>query len=253
MDVRIHKFNLVENALDSFEHAIAHLTSVGSISPGDFKRVILDLSHVAELLFKERLRRIHPAFVLSNVDKYPSLAAFTVSAEEALRRLQKIGGVEFNSEDDSALKIIREKRNAIEHYEFEIREQEARVVIGDVLVFIFRFSLDELGLDWSERRLSDPTWSKLNEYAEFYKAQRLHIIDALSDLELPVVDCPMCRNETFDLESEVCLLCGHREEVLGCVRCKADYLCSNVEYKEAGLCEKCEYEDGYGSVNFEKY
>jgi hypothetical protein len=121
------------------------------------------------------------------------------------------------------------------------------------LVFIFRFSLDELSLDWSDRRLTDPAWSKLNEYAEFYKAQRAHVLDILTDSDLPIVDCPVCRSETFDLESETCVLCGHKEEVFQCVRCKKDYLHSDVKYQEAGLCSKCEYEDGYASANFEKY
>ena len=158
----MHRFNLVENALDSLEHAIGHLTLGRTVAVGDYKRAIVDLSHVAELLFKERLRRIHPAFVLSNVDKYPSTTAHTVSASDALRRLEKIGSVEFKESDQSALKTIREKRNEIEHYEFEISEDEAKVVIGNVLVFIFRFSCDELALDWSDRRLNDPSWAKLN-------------------------------------------------------------------------------------------
>ncbi len=249
----MHKFNLIENALDSLEHAIGHLTTQNSGNAGNYKRVILDLSHVAELLFKERLRMIHPAFVLSNVDKYPSSTAFTVSAVDALRRLQKIGGVDFKESDQAALKIIREKRNEIEHYEFTISEDEAKVVIGNVLVFIFRFSCDELGLDWADRRLNDPEWSKLNEYAEFYEAQKEHILETLFGSGLPTVDCPMCHNDTFDLEAEVCLLCGHREEVLQCVQCKSDYLYSDVEYEDTGLCPKCEWEDGYAAANFEKY
>jgi hypothetical protein len=253
MEAERHRFNLVENALDSFEHAIQHLTATGVPSAGDFKRIIVDLSHVAELLFKEKLRRIHPAFVLSNVDKYPSTAAFTVGAEEALKRLQRIGGVEFKESDESALKTIREKRNEIEHYEFEVGDKEAGIIIGAVLVFIFRFSLDELDLNWSERRLSDPGWSKLNEYAEFYKAQRDHVLSTLIDGEVPTIECPMCNNDTFDIESAICLLCGHQEEVLTCILCKSEYLYSNAEYEEAGLCPSCEYQDGYASANFEKY
>ncbi|MCH7499024.1 MAG: hypothetical protein IH886_03305 [Nitrospinae bacterium] len=247
------KFNLIENALDSLEHAIGHLTVQEDFIAGDYKRIILDLSHVAELLFKERLRIIHPAFVLSNVDKYPSTSAYTVSAVVALNRLQKIGGIEFNEVDQSALKNIREKRNEIEHYEFTISEDEAKVVIGNILVFIFRFSCDEIGLDWADRRLNDPAWSKLNKYAAFYEAQRKHILETLLDSGLLTIDCPICRNDTFDLESAVCLLCGHREEVLRCVNCKADYLHSNVEYEDAGLCPKCEWEDGYAEANHEKY
>jgi hypothetical protein len=249
----MQKFNLIDNALDSLEHAIIHLTTVGTLGVGDYKRVILDLSHVAELLFKERLRMIHPAFVLSNVDKYPSTSAHTVSSEDALKRLKKIGGVEFKDEDTAALKTIREKRNEIEHYEFTISEDEAKVIIGNVLVFIFRFSCDEIGLDWADRRLHDPAWSKLNEYTEFYKAQLAHILDTLEDSGLPTIDCPMCHNDTFDIESEVCLLCGHREEVLKCENCKADYLYSVVELEDAGLCPKCEWEEAYAAATFEKY
>lgn len=247
------KLNLVENALDSLEHAIDHLTTKIDLTASDYKRVIVDLAHVAELLFKERLRVIHPAFILSNVDKYPSTFAHTVSAENALNRLKNLGNIEFSDADQSALKSIREKRNEIEHYEFKIDENEAKIIIGDILVFIFKFSCDEVGLNWADRRLNDPSWSKLNEYVEFYEAQLAHILETLSDSDLRIVDCPMCNNKTFDLESEVCLLCGHREEVLQCVHCKADYLYSNVEYEEAGLCSKCEWEDGHAAANFEKY
>ncbi len=60
------KLTLVENAFDSLEHAISHLNAMPKApTAGTFKRIILDLSHVAELLFKERLRQIHPAFILS--------------------------------------------------------------------------------------------------------------------------------------------------------------------------------------------
>ena len=249
----MYKFNLVENALDSLEHAIVHLTKTNGLAKGDYKRVILDLSHVAELLFKERLRMIHPAFVFSDVDKFPSLNAHTVGAEEALQRLQKIGGVEFREEDKTALKTIREIRNQIEHYEFTLGENEAKVVIGNVLVFIFRFSCDEIGLDWADRRLNDPAWRKLNEYAEFYQAQRASILDILLDSDILIQECPICHNETFDLESEVCVLCGHREEVLTCKICKSNYLYSDVEYEEAGLCPKCEFEDGFAATTLEKY
>ncbi|GAB6910148.1 conserved hypothetical protein [Desulfosarcina cetonica] len=249
----MHKFSLIENALDSLEHAIVHLNDKNGLQKGDYKRVILDLSHVAELLFKEKLRMIHPAFVLSNVDKYPSTVAHTVSAADALKRLQKIGNVEFKDEDQAALRTIREKRNEIEHYEFSISEKEARVVIGNVLVFIFRFATDEVGLDWADRRINDPAWSKLNEFVEFYEAQLAYITETLWDSDIPTQNCPICRNDTFDLESEVCVLCGHREEVLECVVCKNSYLYSDVEYEDAGLCPKCEWEDGYASANFEKY
>lgn len=248
------KFTLVENALDSLEHAISHLNAMSEVpAVGTFKRVILDLSHVAELLFKERLRQIHPAFVLSDVDKYPSATAHTVTSADALRRLQRIGEVEFDESDQSALKTIREKRNEIEHYEFSIDEAEANVVIGSVLAFIFRFATDEVGLNWSERRINDPTWTRLNKYAEFYEIEKVRVSSALAEGGIPTMECPMCSNETFDMEAEVCVLCGHREPILQCRSCTADYLQSNVGYEDAGVCPECEWKDGYSTAHFEKY
>ena len=248
------KLTLVENALDSLEHAISHLNAMPkSPTAGTFKRIILDLSHVAELLFKERLRQIHPAFILSDVDKYPSATAHTVTAADALRRLQRIGEVEFTEVDQSALKTIREKRNEIEHYEFTIDASEAKVVIGSVLAFIFRFATDEVGLDWAGRRIEDPAWKHLNEYAEFYEIEKARVLDALNGSSIPTMECPMCGNETFDIEAEVCVLCGHSEPVLQCKSCKEDYLYSNVEYEDAELCPQCEWEDGYAAAHCEKY
>lgn len=247
------KFNLIENALDSLEHAIEHLTLTEDMKIRDFKRAILDLSHVAELLFKERLTLIHPAFVFSNVDKYPSKNAFTVSAGEALKRLQDIGEIHFDEEDKVALKNIREKRNEIEHYTFEISEKEAKVLIGNILAFIFKFSLDELDLNWADRRLNDKTWIKLNEYSEFYQAQRNVVLKMLQNSDIATQECPMCHSETFDTESERCLLCGHNEELFDCERCKSRYLNSDVLNIDINLCSKCEEQEGYAAHNFEKY
>ena len=141
----------------------------------------------------------------------------------------------------------------IEERKLVINEAEAKVVIGNVLVFIFRFSLDQLGLDWSERRLSDPEWAKLNQYAEFYEVQRAHVLDTLGQSDIPTIECPTCGNDTFDTESATCVLCGHREPVLECKNCSANYLGSCVEYDEAGICPHCEWEDGYAAANHEKY
>ena len=75
------KFNLIENAKDSLSHAVEHLT-VQDPKIGDYKRVILDLSHAIELLLKERIVRIHPAFIWRKIDKYKSFDAQTIGVDE---------------------------------------------------------------------------------------------------------------------------------------------------------------------------
>lgn len=247
----MQKFTLVENALDSLEHAIEHLTVRGGPSPADYKKVIMDVAHVVELLFKERLRNIHPAFVLEDVDKFPSTKARTIAASKAEERLEKIGNIEFDEADKAALKTVRETRNEIEHYEFKFNEDESKIVVGNILTFIFKFSSSELDLNWSRRRIEDPRWVKLNEYASFFEAQKAYLLEMTQNEEIDTIECPICRFVLFDVDKNACLLCGHHENVLYCSSCHEPFLYSDAGDEE--LCSECQWEDGYAAANFEKY
>lgn len=250
----MHKFNLVENAQDSLMHALEHMGPVHKNGAGDWKRIIVDCAHTIELLFKERLRQIHPAFVFESIDKYPSPDAFTVSAKTALERLRKIGNVAFSEEDMRAISTAREKRNQIEHYEFSLTEQEAKALVGQAVSFIFRFSEEHLNLDWRKAHLKQQNWWILRQYTEFYQDLLRKANEKIKKDELPVIECAYCRNETFNIDAEKCLVCGHTEEVLDCKWCKSPYIYSSCEYDEtAELCPSCEYKDGYAAANFEKY
>jgi len=130
------KFDLIENARDSLRHAVDHLTGAGKPGPGDLKRAIRDIAQVVELLLKERLRRIHQAFVWENVDKYPLSDSPTVSAEKAVTRLQHLGGIILPEKSRKTIVAARTLRNAIEHFEFSLDLQEARGIVGRLLSFI---------------------------------------------------------------------------------------------------------------------
>lgn len=69
------KFDLINNARSSLIHAVGHLINPDGVTEHDLKYAIRDVAHVVELLLKERLRRIHEAFVWQDVDKYPSSKA----------------------------------------------------------------------------------------------------------------------------------------------------------------------------------
>ena len=250
----MHKFNLVDNAKDSLTHAIEHLGPVNKNSTGDWKRIIVDLAHVVELLVKERLRRIHPAFVFNNIDKYPSNEAFTVGADLAFVRLQKIGNINFSDADIKAVKSAREKRNEIEHFEFSIENLEAKVLVGQVLSFILKFAEEELELEWNSLCFKGGKWWILYEYKEFYEVLRKSTQEKISKNKIPVIECSSCHNDSFDLDKEKCLICGHKEEVLECKWCGSPYIYSSCEYgEEAELCPSCEKKDGYAAAHFEKY
>ncbi|MDU1141590.1 hypothetical protein [Aeromonas rivipollensis] len=250
----MHKFNLIENASDSLEHAIKHMGPIDQNGVGDWKRIIVDFSHVIELLFKEKLRQIHPAFVFDNIDKYPSKDAFTVGAEKAFQRLQKIGYITFSKEEVRAINTAREKRNEIEHFEFSISEDEAKILVGQVLSFIFTFSEEHLDLDWKNTHLKNKRWYILSQYTELYSDLLRKANDKINAEDLNPIECTSCHNDTFSAEHEKCLVCSYEEEVLSCRWCKKPYIFSSCSYREnTELCPSCEYQDGYASANYEKY
>jgi hypothetical protein len=209
-------FNLLGNALESLEHAVDHLTFVtGENTHSDYKHAILDVSHAAELLIKERLYRIHPAFIWENIDKYPSLDARTVSAKKGLERLFYIGELEISDEDKSSIRSCRRVRNAIEHHKFEINEKEAKIVIGRTLAFVFDFSLRHLDLNLRAEFETDDRWESLLGIYEFVQAYGARIERKLNAEGRYAEMCSKCGGMTFDITSETCALCGHTEVLDG--------------------------------------
>lgn len=250
----MNKFNLIENANDSLKHAIEHMGPVSRNGIGDWKRIIVDFSHVVELLFKEKLRQIHPAFIYADIDKYPSNTPYTVGAELAFKRLQKIGNLQFSKEEISAISTARLKRNEIEHYEFLISEHEAKALTGQILSFIFNFAEEHLDLDWKANHLKKEKWHILFQYTGFYGELLRKAKEKIESENRYVIECTSCHMEAFDVDEEKCLVCSHKEEVLNCKWCNEPYIFSSCEYgEEAELCPSCERKDGYASANCEKY
>src|SRR5579863_7296161 len=91
-------FDLLSNARDSIRQAVELLgwqaasENVGT-EHSRLKRAIVFAAHGIELLLKEKLRQVNPAFVWENVDKYPSLEARTVTTDVAISRLKNICGI----------------------------------------------------------------------------------------------------------------------------------------------------------------
>lgn len=226
------KFDLIENAKDSLTHAVEHFTKQKKPAAGDLKRVILDVAHVVELLLKERIRRIHPAFMWENVDKYPSLQARTIGTNRSVSRLCNLEGIALPGDSEKTIKICREIRNSIEHYEFKIELKKARVIVGRMLSFIFYFSKVHLGLDLEADFKQDRRWDALIEIFEFWEAHRETLENQLMEAGENVCECPACGALTYNLSEEECAFCGHYEERLICSRCNKEIWESEAEIIE---------------------
>jgi ribosomal protein L37E len=219
MPTKRTEFNLINNARDSLDHAVEHLSNPDGIQARDLKLAIRDVAHVVELLLKERLKNTHTAFMYQSIDKYKSKGAFTVDTKTAINRLLTICNIAL---DDSAKKTIeacRDIRNDIEHYQFIMDPKEARGIIGRMLSFIFDFSKRYLNLDLEEEFRADDRWKSLVEIYAFWEAHGKVIERQLAEQDKPHCGCPSCSADTFDISSSECLLCGHVDEETQCYSC----------------------------------
>jgi hypothetical protein len=211
------QFDLLGNARDSLRQAVELLANRDQrtgIDHGRLKHSITSSAHCIELLLKERLKRIHPAFVWEKVDSYPSLEARTVTVDTAIGRLKSIGGVQFSTADEERLKSLRKTRNAIEHYEWRAEEKEAKVIVGNALSFAFSFASDELGEDLAAPFKEDDTWRDLlDELYEFSIAHGARIESRLASQGEFSVCCDECGHQTVPLDGGSCELCGHWQHI----------------------------------------
>jgi hypothetical protein len=208
------KFSLLENAISSFRQAIDLLAwrDIGT-DETRLKYAVSHAAHALELLLKEKLRRIHPAFIFVDIDKYPSIGAPTVGTEKAQARLRAIGGITFSDEDVGFLKGLRRARNAIEHYEWKTNEKDARVIVAKALSLAACFANEHLGVDIVKPLQKDDTWTvilyELHELAQDYGKR---IEAKYGKLGNSTVECLRCGGMTVS-SSGFCELCGEWQDL----------------------------------------
>ncbi len=208
-------FDLLGNAQDSFRQAVELIAlNEPGADHARLKHAITNAAHCIELLLKERLRRVSPAFVWENVDRYPSLEARTVTVDTAISRLKSIGQVSFSAEDERGLKSLRATRNAIEHYEWRTTEKEARVILSYALSFALSFARDELGIDLAEDFKRDDTWGiLLYELYDFARAHGTRLEEKLRAKGNYPSCCDSCGGFTVPWVGGSYELCGHWQDL----------------------------------------
>lgn len=223
------KFGLIENAKDSLQHAITHFALMKNSSNKHLKRAILDVVHAVELLLKEKLKRISPALIWSNIDKYPNKDCNTVDIRQAIKRLTNIGGVKFSEKTINTILNAIRIRNDIIHYEFEINSKQTEILVASLLSFIFDFSNRTLKLNLESDLKKDENWKKLINNSEFYNIHSKKIEKQLLKNDIPVCHCSLCASKTFSLTDSKCVFCGHEEKVIECIECQKRILIQEAE------------------------
>lgn len=207
--MRTLDFDLLRNAQDSLKNAVHLLAWRDGPESEKLKQAILSVWHCAELLLKERVRRIHPGHIYQN-RRGGSSNLRTIISDRAIFLLESIGNITIDTKDKHAIEECRNIRNQIEHNEFSITQKEARVTVGKMLSFIFIFGSEQLGCNLEDDFKSDDTWDMLlNELYEFTEEYRSRISARLYAQRISMDTCSNCGQETLDSSRGFCALCGH--------------------------------------------
>jgi hypothetical protein len=205
------QFDLLANARDSLRQSIDLIAwKDGPTDHARLKHAIISAAHSIELLLKERLRQVHPAFVWEKVDEYPKLDKRTVTVDTAISRLRTIAAVDISKDDERNLKSLRMTRNAIEHYEWTTTEKEAKILVGNALSFALTFAAENLGTNLEGDFKRDDTWRELlRELSEFTHVHGQRIAARHRREGSFTIYCDECEVESVPSGGGSCELCGH--------------------------------------------
>lgn len=230
------KYSLLENAIDFVSRAVK---STKQNHPAEWKYAILHLAAGIELLLKYRLVKEHWSLVFKDVNKAEKERLKkgdfqSVDTKTAVKRLRSIA--EFcliNDENEELLCSIRNRRNKIQHFEFDLEIGEVKSVMAKGLNFVMDFSESEMSPNDVHTRELEYIGGQLTEFKEFVEDRLCHIRPSLEKARL-LIDCWRCLQATLEIDpyslSGDCHFCNYREYDI------RYYLPSDISQQD---CPKC--------------
>ena len=235
------KLSLHENAHDFLEDALANAV-VAEESPKRWKFAILSMVQAIELALKELLAEVHPLFVYENVDR----ATRTVGLDQAVKRLGTVANLQLTADESEALRIAKEARDQIVHYEVDANVEQLKLSFSRLLGFLADFYDAHFDMPLHDHIDSD-LWSKgvsIQAYGkELYERAVRRIAENLNEEQDVVVACPYCRWKSMLVRDDgegTCYVCGRVENITFCDRCDVAMV-TGEEEEEHGkkYCRSC--------------
>lgn len=214
------KFDMLENGLDFVKSGTEHIIKEQDFS--SYKYAVLHLAAGVELILKDRIRREHWTLIFDNVNqaKYSLLESGdfkSIDFETILNRLKNTCSVEISNKNIQILNGLRNFRNKIQHFEFEINVRAVRSICSKVLIIILGF-VDE---NFEQGDLTETASNYLNElkelqgkFSEFVKLRTAHIRKRLERAakEGEIETCPICRQPALIINEGECAFCGYTDK-----------------------------------------
>lgn len=210
-------FGLLDNGLDFIMSALNHLKNP---KEADLKYAVLHLSAGVDLILKYRLSKEHWSLLFEKIDQanmniFESGKFTSVNSNTCIDRLKGICSVDIDEENIMKLKMLRERRNRLEHFGIVESESALKSSTAAVLGFLLDFidqhvNIEEL--ESNERELLDNIRSSSSDFRAFVEKRMKSIKKDLEDYgeRTSITYCPTCLMPTLVINSPVkCMFCGY--------------------------------------------
>lgn len=227
-----HALGLLENAVDSLKEALKKYNEGEAGDYKSFKFAILHLSHFIELIFKHHISEQHRLLIYKNPFAQKLDESRTITFWDSVNFISnETGEIAPNSEFRKDLDWLKNLRNDIEHYKFEMNVEEVKETIGRIfrslqefLEFFADIDLEDyVPQDLSEtfKMLSDEYEGKLRQAREVAdeaerEAYRGHRLKEYDLVDWHRLECPNCENDLLIPNPDSgtgykCTLCGNED------------------------------------------
>lgn len=212
------KISLLHNAYSFIEEAIIKAIAAEQDTI-HWKFATLNLVQAIELSLKEKLRIEHPILIFENIDKPKN----TVNLTMAINRLKNILKIDFTKTDITTIKSALKLRNEIMHFEFEIRNEQFKLIFAKLIGFLSHFHTIHLNSSLDENIKAELWYEAISilEYADelFNRASQIFKDKKYDPFFIWV--CPQCEWEAFVIQDDIntCYVCGYKTETIICPDC----------------------------------
>ena len=252
--------SMFQNGIDYIERA------VNSYHEGDTKITCMFLWSGILLLLKQRLYDIHPSLILDKIEPklnknnelvIPELDKKgnfkTLSFDGVISRYKK-NNIDTKLLDDykRELEQLRKLRNRIEHFAFDVKDDDILKIFQSLMPFLNKFIEQEL-----DAKPHDvfQDYDNFLQIEQFYESRIESMQDYIEkeepgyselkhgDLPLEKLECGYCSDGIMISHGDkfYCETCSHEESLFECIRCGSripESECSR-NCQEISICDDC--------------
>lgn len=219
------ELDLLENAIDSLNEALAKYQQGLDGNDKAFKFCVQHLSHFLELVLKYYVTQSHPLLIYKNpFAKEITAESQTIGLFEAINFL-KNEGHEIPEKFEADLRWLKKLRNNIEHYKFSMKPEEVQDTVGRLMSAVVSFDQLRTGVNLASH-ISEAQYDLFHDLANTYEGRLKKAEKAVEDYTSG------CDPSDDDCNVYHCYECDH-DTMIPCEESETGYKCVFCENEES--------------------